>query len=180
MRNKIRLLQRIHSSRRKLERCIFYFQRGAEGKLEISVRLKYSEEEMTAPGVVGNWSLKDILGNISACEQRFIQACQPPIGTDRGASLMVMGMQSYLPGLFGSVPQLSLAATLEKFRTSHREILTLIYNLDLEALFAPRRLAGADSPLLIDEAADATYRTYDRAREQIRQWQRERLGRERF
>ena len=180
MRNKILLLQRIHSSRRQLERCIFYFQRSKDGGLEVSGRLKYSEEEMAAPGVAGNWSLKDVLANVSAREQSFIQACRPPIVTDGGVSLMVRGVQPYLPSPYGPNPQLTLAAALERFRTSHREVLVLIQNFEPEALFAPPRLTPIRSRLLIDEAADATYRNYDRAREQIRQWQRERMGRARF
>ena len=80
--NKTLLLQRIQSSRRQLERCLFYFKRSTGGGLEISARLKYSEEEMTASGVAGNWSMKDVLANVSACEQSFIQSCQAPLFAD--------------------------------------------------------------------------------------------------
>jgi hypothetical protein len=55
------LLEAIETNRRQLERYLVYFERGADGGFVPSARPKFDREEMIRPGVVAEWSLKDLV-----------------------------------------------------------------------------------------------------------------------
>ncbi len=177
--NKEQFIRRLQSSRRKLERSIFYFERNENGDLQAGRRLKHSVEEMTAPGVAGSWSMMDVLADVSACEQAFIRNCRLPTIVEGSASLMVMDSRAFPSQPLGDRSPSSVEEVLKRFMASYQEMLALIQGLSQEALFAPKRLAGASRRLLIEETAEATIVRYERASMQIRQWQVGRIGRER-
>ena len=72
IKDKAQLLERIQTSWRRLDRLIFTQQRGQSGELDASAPFKFTEAEATTPGVVGSWSLIQVLMNVRASEQAFI------------------------------------------------------------------------------------------------------------
>ena len=177
--DKVQLIRRIQASHRQLERALFLFQRSPDGGLEAGSKTRYTSEEMTTPGVAGNWSMLDLLNHIYANEQRFVQLCRSGPDSSGGSSLMVASMGGAHPTLTATAPAPSLEQVLARFHRSYREVLDAIQSLPAEALFSASPIHPASPRLLVDEAADSTYRCYDRARDQIRNWQQARLGRSR-
>ena len=177
--DKIQLIRRIQSSHRQLERSIFFFQRLPSGGLQAGQKTRYSEDEMRAPGVFGSGSMVDLINHVYACERSFLMLWQAPIYADGGSSLMLMNTSELTPYPAGTARELPLEQVLERFQSSYREVLARIENAPLEVLFSANPFNPASARTLAEDAAEATFRNYDRARDQIRQWQKARLGRSR-
>ena len=137
-----------------------------------------SPEEMTTPGVVGEWSVKDVLAHLFEWEQ------------------MVLGW--YRTGLRGEIPELPapgykwnqtpalnqmiyekhrnrpLGDVLAHFKASHAEILGAIQKLDNETLFTAGQFAWTNKNTLGTYFVSATSSHYLWARKEIRKGMRNR------
>lgn len=129
-------------------------------------------ERMVEPGVVGEWSVKDVLAHLVEWEQ------------------MVLGW--YRAGLRGEVPELPapgykwsqipqinqmiyekhrdrpLDQVMEQFQTSHREILGVIQKLSDEELFTAGRYTWTRKNAMGTNFVSATSSHYLWARKEIR------------
>jgi hypothetical protein len=152
------LLARIASERRQLERYLFYFARNAQGMFVPSERLKFSDEELTRPGVVGDWSIKDVLAHITDNERRLVKWLRlnsrrtpfpDPASADLSASLRRRSPKSVLAG----------------FRGSHIQL--------VEAL---QTTSAKDAQTHLDDIAASTYARYAWAKQAIRRWRNSRAG----
>ncbi len=166
---KSQLLQAIQTSRSQLEHYLFYFKKDSNGDFIPSDRLKFSEEELHAAGVLGSWSLYTVLEQVRASEQAFLQGRMAGIHGAGGTSMInAAAMSGYLGGLFGAPEVLPLPQFLERWRASHQEIISYISGLPEELLFDPQPTELATGLL------EATCERYDWAKEQIRRWQQAR------
>jgi hypothetical protein len=102
------LLERIRTSRRQLERYLFYFEKDKEGGFVASKRPKFGEEEMAQPGVAGDWTVCDLLAHLIDREERLL----PWLGaagenktpdTQQGFSV-IMGAGQQFAGLSVELP----------------------------------------------------------------------------
>jgi hypothetical protein len=143
-------------------------ERGAlEAQLEILI-----PEQMTVPGIVGEWSVKDVLAHLIEWEQ------------------MVLGWHA--AGLRGETPELPapgfkwnqtpalnqhiyekhrdrhLDDVLAQFQASHKEILGVIQNLSNDELFTAGRFAWTKKNTLGTYFVSATSSHYLWARKEIR------------
>ena len=103
------------------------------------------DEQMTDPGVVGDWSVKDVLAHLVEWEQ------------------MVLGWHA--TGLRGDRP---LDEVLEQFGTSHQEILGVIQELSNKELFTAGQFAWTKKNTLGTYMVSATSSHYLWARKEIR------------
>jgi hypothetical protein len=141
------------------------------GRLEAKFS-KLTPEQMVWPGVMDDWSVKDILAHLVDWEQRLIGWYQ--------AGLRGEVPDTPAPGMsWRDLPELnrqgverhkdeSLEKVMEDFRTSYQQVMKLVEGMSEEEIFTPGRYAWTGKSGLISWIAANTYRHYNWARTQIR------------
>ena len=129
-------------------------------------------EQLTEPGIVGEWSAKDVLAHLIEWEQMVL-------------GWHAAGLRGEVPPLpapgfkWNQTPQLNqqiyekhrdrpLDEVLEQFQASHREILCVIQGLSNEELFTAGRYAWTKKNTLGTYMVSATSSHYLWARKEIR------------
>jgi hypothetical protein len=178
--DKMELVGRIQSSHRQLERYIFIFEKGEAGGFIASGRAKFGKEEMLQPGVVGEWSLKDLLAHIIDWEQRCMDWCRAgPEESPAGLPAPDLDWAQQDPvehDLPASLRAASIEATLIHFQKSYASLLEGIESAADTDLLTPGRYTWTEGHPLVDFVALATFRHYDWAKQQIRRWRKRHAG----
>ncbi|MDY7079609.1 MAG: ClbS/DfsB family four-helix bundle protein [Chloroflexota bacterium] len=129
-------------------------------------------EQMTEPGIVGEWSVKDVLAHLIEWEQMCLGW--------HAAGLRGETPELPAPGFkWNQTPQLNqhiyekhrerpLDEVLEQFQASHREILEVIQGLSNEKLFTTGHFAWTKKNTLGTYMVSATSSHYLWARKEIR------------
>ena len=171
IKDKAQLLEKIRTSRRRLDRLVFVHQRGQGGELEAKAEFKFSEEEARAPGVAGSWSLLQVLMSVRASEQAFMDICTPPILGPGGFSPLGLNMNpAYMSQAFGGPVTESLGVFLQEYQATHQKLLAMVQRFEEEQIFAPCPYTTGQGKILLEMIAEATFQRYDRAAQEIRQW----------
>lgn len=178
--DKAELVGRIQSSHRQLERYIFIFEKGEADGFAASGRAKFGKEEMLQPGVVGEWSLKDLLAHLIDWERRCMDWCRAGPG-ETPASLPAPDLdwdqqdpaEHNPPASLRAAP---IEATLIHFQKSYASLLEAIESAADINLFTPGRYTWTEGHPLVDFVALATFRHYDWAKQQIRRWRKRHAG----
>ena len=130
-----------------------------------------SAEQLIQPGVVGRWSVKDVLAHLAAWEQLFL-------------GWHAAGLAHQMPALptegfnWGQLPQLNqviyerhcaetLAAVQKRFKASHRQLRKTLAGLSPEDLFTPGRFAWTGTHALLSFIVPNTSSHYRWARQAI-------------
>src|SRR5260370_25547551 len=127
------------------------------------------EAQMTTPGVIGDWSIKDILAHITAWQHRLLTWLyaarhneEPTIsGPDSEEEMDRLNEQFYKENK--SRP---LADVLGDFRSSYLQIVEAVQAMPEEDLIDPRRFAWLDGDSLRQLVAGETYDHYEEPRQQ--------------
>ncbi|MEZ4594372.1 MAG: ClbS/DfsB family four-helix bundle protein [Chloroflexota bacterium] len=131
-----------------------------------------TDEQLCAPGMVGEWSAKDVLAHLVAWEQMCLGW--------HYAGLRGETPELPAPGFkWNQTPQLnqqiyekyrdsSLAEIMARFQTSHQEILWVIEGLTNETLFTAGQMAWTGKNTLGAYFVSATSSHYLWARNEIR------------
>jgi hypothetical protein len=165
------LLERIERERRQLDRYIFYFARDAGGTF-VPDTLKLSREEMTRPGVVGEWSVKQLLAHLISWEQTVLAwytaglpgplllAISPRVVSDEDETSL---------SISGAYRRRSLDRILAEWPASHRRFVEAVGGMAPKDLFTVGRFGWTGKWSLADwfAAVGARYRW---AKEHIRGW----------
>ena len=142
-----------------------------QGALEMLLET-LTPEQMTEPGIVGEWSVKDVLAHLIEWEQMCLGW--------HAAGLRGETPQLPAPGFkWNQTPQLNqqiyekhrerpLDEVLEQFQASHREILEVIQGLSNEKLFTTGHFAWTKKNTLGTYMVSATSSHYLWARKEIR------------
>ncbi len=164
------LLAQIHVDRRQLDRCLFYFHKDERGVFVPGDRLKFTEEEMHARGVVGDWSLKDLLAYLGAWETHFLDwydrrdSLQQPALAVTQAEIDRLNQQIY-----ESNKDRPLRDVIAGFRATHIRLLKTLASTPEEELASRRSLALKGMSL--EEYIGTVIWEHDRwAKGQIRRW----------
>lgn len=134
------LLNQIEMEHRRLEQNIFMLP----------------EAERTQPGVVGEWSLKDILAHLTAWEQRLLQRVQGQPEAGAGLSTHEFNEQVYQANRTRCWTEVRIA-----YEQSYEQVLALVKRLPEAELMGWKQHFGWN-----------TYGHYRWAKTQIRQWKR--------
>lgn len=129
-------------------------------------------EHMVQPGIVGEWSVKDVLAHLTEWEQMVLgwyhagQAGETP-------ALPAAGFKwSELPALnqviYEKYRDRSLPDVLDAFGASYRQITAWVESLSEEDLFTPGRYAWAKTNALASYVISCTSSHYHWARTEIR------------
>ncbi len=179
--NKKELLEEIRTGRRQLERYLFYFEKGEDGAFIASDRLKFGVDELLLPGVIGDWSLRDLLCHIIDWERRFLswyetgRQWKMPAVPPADMSWEELDPAGYdVPTAQHGRPSETVVA---EFRDSFREVLSLVAAVPEDELFTPGHYGWTGKAALADYVALVTYRHYEWAKEHIRRWRKSHAGR---
>lgn len=134
--------------------------------------LCFTTEEMALPGMMDEWSIKDILMHLVDWEQRVIGWYQTGL---RGevSEIPAPGYNwAQLPALnrkcFETHRNMTVDEVMMAFQSSHNEILDLVNNLSEEELFAHKKYVWTKNWRLAEWIASATHKHYDWACKNIR------------
>ncbi len=131
------------------------------------------ETQMTKTGVIGDWSIKDILAHITAWQDRLLAWLhaarhneEPTIsGPDSEEEMDRLNEQFYKENR--SRP---LADVLGDFRSSYLQIVEAVQAMPEEDLIDPHRFAWLNGDSLRQLVAGDTYDHYEEHRQQIEEW----------
>jgi len=131
------------------------------------------EAQMTKIGVIGDWSIKDILAHITAWQDRLLAWLhaakhneEPTIsGPDSEEEMDRLNEQFYKENK--SRP---LADVLGDFRSSYLQIVEAVQAMPEEDLIDSHRFAWLNGDSLRQLVAGDTYDHYEEHRQQIEEW----------
>lgn len=179
--SKDEFLEQIRVKHRQLERYLFYFERGSNGAFVASNRPKFGREEMLEPGVVGEWSVKELLAHLIAREQRFLNWYGAGLRGDVPEAPVVKVSRDGFEALVLEIEKYrshSLEDILAEFMTSFEQVLATVQTIPEADLFAPGRFAWTEDLTLADYIAANTFHRYDWAKRQIRHWKTKHTGKQ--
>lgn len=133
-----------------------------------------SAAQLTAPGVSGDWSIKDILVHLAAWQERaasIVEAAgrnervqlDPPVSNDEE-------MNRFNDATFAANRSRPLAQAQQDFRTSYQRLHAATEALNEEDLFNSTRFAWRNGHALWETVKDNTYGHYDEHRTVIVAW----------
>jgi uncharacterized protein (TIGR03083 family) len=132
-----------------------------------------TRSEMTLPGVVGDWSVKDVLAHLAAWERFFlgwyeagrsgVQAMPTPVGMSRNA------IDALNADIYKRNRRRSLDSVVADFRSSHQALLTVVRSIPEQEMFARGHYAWTGKLTLADYIAGNTCNHYRWAAAHIRQ-----------
>lgn len=132
-----------------------------------------SEEQMTMPGVNGDWSIKDILAHIAAWQHRLderleaaLEKREPTLSTNLTNEQMDIDNQRF----YEEYKARPLKLVLEDFRAIYGKIVATVHELDTEDLLEPDRFPWMQGNPLWQLIAGDTYEHYEEHAEPIRAW----------
>lgn len=134
-------------------------------------------EQMTQTGVVGEWSVKDMLAHLIDWEQRFIgwyragvrgETPETPAPGLNWRQLDILNQQIY-----EKHKDRLLADVLAEFDASYEEILDLVNGMSEQELFTPGQYAWVGDGILADWVAANTSNHYNWAKTCIRKWMKQ-------
>lgn len=128
------LLKQIKTDRRQLERYLFYFEKDESGEFVPSSRLKFSKTEMQQPGVIDDWSVKDILANLSGWEMRFVNLYQSLGEESPGEHNLSEAADEFKDRNYEINRERPFDNVLEDFHSSHSDLLNTIALISEEDL----------------------------------------------
>ena len=130
-----------------------------------------SPAQMTQPGLVGDWSAKDVLAHLIEWEQMVLGWYAAGLRGETPALPAEGYKWSQLPTLNQRIYEQhrdrSLADVLEGFRTSYHQIMALAESLSEEELFTPGRYAWARTNALASYIVSCTSSHYRWARTEL-------------
>lgn len=154
--SKDQLLKDIYTERRRLEKNLSAL----------------SAEDMIQPGVLGTWSVKDILAHLTAWERLFldwyhtgVQGCLPttaPVGMSQ-RTIDTLNQKIYEENQWRSLDDI-----LTEFHGFHQQIVTIIEEIPEADMFARGRFNWTGKLTLADYIAGNTCNHYAWAKSQIR------------
>jgi hypothetical protein len=175
--SKSELLELIIDHHRQMERYLFYFIKDSQGKFIAGDRPKFNKEEMVQPGVAGQYSLKDVLTQLSDWEGRLVRGYEAGV---RGKVPEALDLTSWDDRKMEAIPaeylQRTLEAVLKEFPASYRQALATVQSIPEEDLFTPGRYAWTGKATLADAITVCTYAHYDWAKQHIRRWRSRHTG----
>jgi hypothetical protein len=132
------------------------------------------EADMLRTGVVGDWSVKDLLAHLTAWEQLFLSWYQAgltnttvrpsPVGMGRTA------IDEINQSVYAENKSKPLAQVLEEFHASYRQTLALVESIPEDDIFGQQRFAWTGKHTLADYVTGNTSNHYRWAKDKVRQW----------
>ncbi len=156
-RSKAELLQDIRVERRRLE----------------NILAGLAPDEIIKPGVVGEWSVKDVLAHLTAWEQLFLSwyeaGLQGRVAETSPVGMSAKAIDALNQIIYDQYRLCSMEEVLEKFQNSYQQVLAAVEAIPEEDLFAAGRYEWTGKWNLADYVAGNTCNHYHWAKNKIRQ-----------
>jgi hypothetical protein len=131
-----------------------------------------SAEDMIQPGVLGTWSVKDILAHLAAWERLFLDwyhtGVQGGLPTTAPVGMSQRTIDALNQKIYAENQWRSLDDILAEFHGSHQQIVTIIKEIPEADMFARGRFNWTGKLTLADYIAGNTCNHYAWAKSQIR------------
>jgi hypothetical protein len=121
---KLTIINRIHTERRRLEHNL----------------APLGQSEMFAPGVVGEWSVKDILAHLADWEEHFqpwVEASRKGLKPDPEPGLTWKELDKLNQRIYERHRQQGLDDVMAYFHTTHEQFMHFVESLSDEELLTP-------------------------------------------
>jgi hypothetical protein len=156
--SKAELLKDIQVERRQLEKTLAVL----------------SKEDLIQPGMIGEWSVKDVLSHLAAWEQLFLiwyeSGLQGRIPDPNPVGMSTKAIDALNRQIFNQYRQHSLEDVLAKFQSSYEQIYGAILLIPEEEMFTVEGYAWTGKLTLADYIAGNTCNHYHWAKTKIRTW----------
>jgi hypothetical protein len=178
--NKLDLMDAIRTNRRQLERYLFHFEKAPGGDFRASERPKFGREEMLQPGVVADWSLKDLLCHLIGWDRRLLGWCQEAVNGTQ--SITPQGdlewdeLETSDHDIPTDLQTRSIEEVLNEFGRSHRAVLHVLEAMPEETLIQSGSFESGRGSTLAHLALAVTAEHYAWAKGQIRRWRKAHAG----
>jgi hypothetical protein len=132
-----------------------------------------TEEQMYQPGVVGDWSIKDILAHITAWQTRLITTMFKaekgftPETTEPGKTVDQMNEKFYR-----EMKDRPFEQVWDDFDSSYHQLLSRLEGWKEKDLFDPKRFKWMQGSPFVEYIAGDSYEHYEEHAAQIRKWRR--------
>ena len=132
-----------------------------------------SEEQMHQPGVVGEWTVKDILAHITAWQTRLITALFKaekgftPDTTDGGKAVVQMNERFYR-----EMKDRSFDQVWDDLDSSYHQLLSRLADWKEKDLFDPKRFKWMKGDPFAAYIAGDSYEHYAQHAAEIREWRK--------
>ncbi len=132
-----------------------------------------TEEQMHRPGVVGEWSIKDILAHITAWQTRLITTMFKaekgfaPDTTEGGPTVDQMNEKFYQ-----EMKDRSFEQVWDDFDSSHYQLLNRLKGWQEKDLFDPQKFTWMKGNPFVEYIAGDSYEHYAEHAQQIREWRK--------
>jgi uncharacterized protein (TIGR03083 family) len=127
-------------------------------------------EQMTAPGVMGEWSVKDILGHIAMWESRLVTILY---SIERGVApktLRLSDVDKVNAESYAEQRERPLDRVLADFHAVHAQLLKRLDTLEERDLSGPKRFEWMEGEPLEKLVAGDTFEHYAEHRPMIEAW----------
>lgn len=179
--HKDELLETIRVAHRQLERYLFTFEKDSKGVFRASDRPRFGPAEMLQPGVVGDWSLKDLLVHVIDWEQRLLRWCRAGREEQAPADVPTADLQwaridpdeLEIPA---DLDDVTMDAVLAKLQASYQGVIAVMEVMSPADLFAPGRYDWTGDATVADYVVLATADHYAWAKQHIRRWRKTHAG----
>lgn len=156
--SKAELLKDIQVERRRLENTI----------------AALPKEDMTRSGVVGEWSVKDILAHLAAWEQLFLSwyesGLHGRIPDESPVGMSIRKMDALNQQIYNQYRLSPLEDVLAEFQHSFQQVLATVMEIPEDEMFALGRYAWTGKLALADYIAGNTCNHYYWSKTKIRSW----------
>jgi len=133
-----------------------------------------TELDMTRPGAVGEWSVKDVIAHLMAWEQLFLgwyeAGLQGRIPETTPVGMSKKAIDTLNQKIFVEYRECSLNEILAEFHDSHQQVLAVVQAIPEEDLLTTGRYAWTGKLALADYVAGNTCNHYQWANTKIRRW----------
>ena len=133
-------------------------------------------EQLTTPGVNGDWSIKDILAHLTTWQHYLVIRLQAAVRNERPAIQGILSedegtaIDKLNAGFYEENKSRPLNEVIADFRTTYRQIVEAVQALNGEDLFEPRRFAWMKGNALWELVAGDTYEHYQEHLQSIQEW----------
>ncbi len=134
-----------------------------------------NQEQMTTPGVTGDWSIKDILANLTAWQDYALIRLQAAARNETPAVQGIFSdddsaIDKINAGFYEENKSRLLDEVMASFRASYRQIVGAVQALSNEELFGPEHFAWMKGNALWELVAGNTYEHYQEHWQSIQEW----------
>ena len=132
-----------------------------------------NETQLTTTGVMGGWSIKDILAHITAWQKRTLHRLEAAKRNEKPAHQPVSNeeeMDRVNAQFYQESKNRPLTEVLSDFRTTHAQMLETVQGMSEEDLFDAQKFAWTEGSPLWQNVAGNTYEHIDEHYGPIQQW----------